>query len=113
MINKSGDNYGLEKLVDYYFNLNKSFMVGYPPQDVLETKKYSIPYVYVDTSIGICENWLPFTGITDHVGGIYNSFVISSQITKLLNDAEFDISTLKFSDSEPYYTFRVCKNQSK
>jgi len=35
------------------------------------------------------------------------------QITKLLNDADFDISTLKFSDSEPYYTFRVCKNQSK
>src|SRR6056300_1765193 len=71
LINKSKESYGLEKQVDYYFNYGKGFLVGYPPEDVIKNKQYEVPYVYVETDTGVCENWLPFIGVTDHVVGIY------------------------------------------
>jgi len=84
LINKSKESFGVEKKVDYYFNFGDSFMVGYPPQETLENRAYSIPYVYFVTDVGTFENFMPLTGITDHVAGIYNSFILSSKISKSL-----------------------------
>ncbi len=104
LINKSNKDFGLQKDVDYYYNLSNSFMVGYPPEYILKSEKYERPYVYVGTGIGVCENWLPLTGVTDHVAGIYNSFVIASNISNMLGyshvfkveyDTVFDIDELR------------------
>jgi len=104
LINKSNKDFGLQKEVDYYYNLSNSFMVGYPPEDILKSEKYERPYVYVGTGIGVCENWLPLTGVTDHVAGIYNSFVIASNISNMLGyshvfkveyDTVFDMDELR------------------
>jgi len=84
LINKSKESYGLEKQVNYYFNYGKGFLVGYPPEDVIKNEQYEVPYVYVRTDTGTCENWLPFTEVSDHVAGIYNSFVLSADIAKSL-----------------------------
>lgn len=99
LINKSNDSFGLELKVDYYFNYGKGFMVGYPPQEILDSQVYSMPYVYYETSSFICENWMSLTGMTDHVAGIYNSFIISKNIAEMVGyekvfkfefDTEFD-----------------------
>ena len=84
LINKSKESFGVEKKVDYYFNFGDSFMVGYPPNEIIDSGKYSKPYVFFGTTLGTIENWMPLTGVTDHVAGIYNSFVLSSKISKLL-----------------------------
>lgn len=104
LINKSKKNFGLESLVDYYFNMGDSFMVGLPPQEFIDNGWYAVPYVYVDTNMGTLENWMSYTGYTDHVAGIYNSFVLSAQFAKTLGfqkifkfefDTEFDLNELK------------------
>jgi len=104
LINKSNKDFGLQKEVDYYYNLSNSFMVGYPPERILVTERYERPYVYVGTGVGVCENWLPLTGVTDHVAGIYNSFVFASKISNMLGyshvfkveyDTVFDIDELR------------------
>lgn len=109
LINKSKDSLGVEKKVDYYFNFGDSFMVGLPPKEILDAKAYSIPYVYFVTSVGTLENWMPLTGVTDHVAGIYNSFVLSSKISESLGfekvfkfefDTEFDEIELKTLKNE-------------
>ncbi len=118
LINKSNTDFGIQKQVDYYFNLSNSFLVGYPKAWMLDTEIYERPYVYVDTDIGTCENWLPLTGITDHVGGIFNSFILSSEISKMLGfthifkieyDTVFDLEELydikKDVESEKDYIF--------
>lgn len=84
LINKSKNDYGLEESVDYYFNYGKGFLVGYPPEDILNNKKYERPYVYFETSKFIFENWMPLVNVTDHVAGIYNTFVMSTRIAKML-----------------------------
>jgi len=84
VINKYHESYGLEKHVDYYFYYGDSFMVGPPPQHLLESQKYELPYTYIMTDPGTFENWYPLVGVTDHVAGIYNSFIISCQIGKIL-----------------------------
>ena len=100
LINKSGQDYDLSKKVDFYCNHGKSFLVGYPPQELLDNQTYSIPYIFVDTGIGTCENWLPIVGIQDHVAGIYNSFIISCNIANLFGYSkivkfEFDSNLTK------------------
>lgn len=100
LINKSNNSFNLEKKVDYYFNYGKSFLVGYPPKRILDWR-YELPYVYVETNLGICENWLPFTGISDHVAGIYNSFVLSANIAKTLGyDKIFKVEFDTIFDTE-------------
>jgi|688.fasta_scaffold20022_13 hypothetical protein len=103
LINKSNKDWGLQKEVEYYYNLSNSFLVGFPPENILVSEKYERPYVYVDTGFGTCENWLPLTGVTDHVAGIYNSFILSSKISKMMGythvfkieyDTIFDIDEL-------------------
>lgn len=104
LINKSNKDFGLQKEVDYYYNLSNSFMVGYPPEEILKADRYERPYVYVGTGLGVCENWLPYTGVTDHVAGIYNSFVISTKISEMMGythvfkieyDTIFDMDELR------------------
>lgn len=104
LINKSNNDWGLQKEVEYYYNLSNSFLVGYPPEHILISERYERPYVYVWTDFGVCENWLPLTGVTDHVAGIYNSFVLSSKISQVMGyshvfkveyDTVFDIDELK------------------
>jgi hypothetical protein len=91
-------------LVDYYFYYGDSIMVGEPPQHLLDSKKYERGYVYMNTSLGTCENWVPLTGVTDHVASIYNGFILSARIAKSLGfkkvfkveyDTDFDIEELK------------------
>lgn len=104
LINKSSKSFDLQKEVDYYLNLGNSFLVGYPPKDILISEKYERPYVYVNTPKGTFENWMPLTGVTDHVAGIYNSFLITAKFAKSLGykkifkveyDTEFHIDDLK------------------
>ena len=104
LINKSNKSFNLQEKVDYYLNLSKSFLVGYPPKEILDSKKYERPYVYVGTPKGTFENWMPLTGVTDHVAGIYNSFIITSKFAKSLGfskvfrveyDTEFNTDELQ------------------
>lgn len=84
LINKHKDSYGIEESVDYYLYFGDGFMVGRPPQHLLDSQRYEMPYTYVDTHLGTCENWFPLVGVTDHVANIYNSFVLSSNIARTL-----------------------------
>lgn len=121
LINKSRNNFGLENIVDYYFNMGDSFMVSAPPKELIDSSVYSVPYVYVQTSLGTFENWMPLTGVTDHVAGIYNSFVISAKFAESLGfekvfkfefDTEFDYEELsniktEIEDFEDYILYGV------
>lgn len=109
LLNKSGNSYGLEKKVEYYYNHGHSFMVGYPPQKILDTKEYSRPYVYFETDFCTLENWMPLVNVTDHVANIYNSYILSSRLSKTLGfdfffriefDIDFDLDELKDIFSE-------------
>lgn len=84
LLNKYPFSWGLDHKVDYYFHHGEGFMVGKPPQNILDKQLYERPYVYVDTSIGVHENWLPFTGVSDHVANMYNSFILTSETAKNL-----------------------------
>ena len=104
LLNKYSFSWGLDTKVDYYFTHLEGFMVGRPPQDILDKELYELPYVYVNTSEGTHENWLPLVGVQDHVANIYNSFILASQAAKTLGfkrifrveaDTKFDISELK------------------
>tara|TARA_R110000744_G_C19358210_1_gene561124 strand:- start:2110 stop:3222 length:1113 start_codon:yes stop_codon:yes gene_type:complete len=104
LINKSNKSFNLQEKVDYYLNLSKSFLVGAPPEEILAIEAYEKPYVYVGTSKGTFENWMPLTGVTDHVAGLYNSFIITSKFAKSLGfskifkveyDTEFDTDELQ------------------
>jgi hypothetical protein len=83
LINKFQESWNLDAEVDYYFS-TKGFLVGYPPQDVLDSKKYAIPYTYFTTDVGTFENWFPLTNVSDHVADVFNSFVLSSKIAESL-----------------------------
>ena len=84
LLNKYPDSWKLDSLVDYYFYYGDSIMVGKPPQHLLDNKLYELGYVYVNTSLGTCENWVPLVGVTDHVASIYNGFIFSARIAKSL-----------------------------
>jgi hypothetical protein len=84
LINKAQNNYNLDSLVDYYFSYQSNILIGKPPQELLDKELYDRPYIYLDISLGTCENWLPLTGVTDHVASMFNGYVLSSQIAKTL-----------------------------
>jgi len=114
LINKSKNDFGLQNEVDYYFNITNSFLVGYPPDSILTSEKYERPYVYVNTDLGTCENWLPLTGLTDHVAGIFNSFVLSTQISKMLGFTHvFKIEYDTFFNIEELYDIKEDVNLEK
>jgi hypothetical protein len=104
LLNKYSFSWGLDSKIDHYFNHNEGFMMGPPPQEILDKELYERPYVYVNTSIGTFENWLPFTGVSDHVANMFNSFILTSEAAKILGykrifrieaDTKFDINELK------------------
>lgn len=84
LINKYNSAWGLDAQVDHYYYYGEGFMVGYPPKHILESGKYEMPYTYVKTHQGTFENWFPLVNVTDHVAGIFNSFVISARLAKML-----------------------------
>lgn len=84
LINKYTDPWGLDSLVDHYYYYGEGFMVGRPSKDLMSSGKYEIPYTYIDISCGTIENWLSLTNVTDHVANIFNSFLISSVIARML-----------------------------
>ena len=78
-------------------------MIGHPPQEFLDKELYERPYVYVKTSIGTHENWLPLVGVQDHAANIYNSFIFASiaaenlgykRIFRIEADTEFNLNDL-------------------
>jgi hypothetical protein len=84
LLNKFNNSWELDSLVDYYVYHSESIMVDLPPKCVLDQELYERPYVYVTTELGVCENWMPLNGVTDHVSSIYDSFILSSQFAKSL-----------------------------
>jgi len=46
----------------------------------------------------------------DRFGTTLEQRFSKAQITEMVRAADFDTSTLKFSDSEPFWTFSVQKN---
>lgn len=84
LINKYNNTWGLDSQVDHYYYYGEGFMVGYPPASILESGKYEMPYTYVKTDFGTFENWFPLVNVTDHVAGIFNSFIISARIAQML-----------------------------
>ena len=104
LFNKFSFSWGLDSKVDYYWNHTEGFMLGTVPQEYLDKELYERPYVYVNTSIGIAENWLPLVGVQDHAANIYNSFIFASEAAKNLGykrifrieaDTDFDLNDLK------------------
>jgi hypothetical protein len=104
LFNKFSFSWGLDSKVDHYLSYTGGFMVGSPPQEYLDKELYERPYVYVKSSLGTHENWLPLVGIQDHCGNIFNSFIFASQAAKNLGykrifrieaDTEFDLTDLK------------------
>jgi hypothetical protein len=104
LLNKYPFSWGLDHKVDYYFHHGEGFMVGKPPQEFIDNKWYERPYVYVETSLGTLENWLPLTGVSDHVANMYNSFILTSEVARNLGfkrvfkveaDTLFDVSELQ------------------
>jgi hypothetical protein len=84
VINKYKESWDLDKLVDYYYFHGSGFLLGLPPQHLLDSNVYERPYTYVDTQIGTCENWFPLVNVSDHAADVYNSFILSSRIGKAL-----------------------------
>ena len=60
LVNKFNKSWGLENHVDYYREYLDGFMVGHPPQDLVDSKIFDKPYVYFDISDGTLENWMPY-----------------------------------------------------
>jgi len=104
LFNKFSFSWGLDSKVDYYWTHLGGFLIGEVPQEYLDKELYERPYVYVKTSIGTAENWLPLVGVQDHAAQIYNSFILASEAAKNLGfkrifrieaDTEFDLNDLK------------------
>jgi len=84
LINKFPKSWELESIVDHYYFYGEGFLVGYPPKEILDSGVYERPYTYVIIDNGTCENWYPLVNVTDHVAGIFNSFLMSCKIAKML-----------------------------
>lgn len=84
LINKFGKSWGLENSVDYYNEYLDGFMVGYPPQEMIDSKIFDKPYVYFDIPNGTLENWMPYSGVSDHVANVYNGFIYAMSEAKKL-----------------------------
>jgi hypothetical protein len=85
ILNKAPKSYELDSLVDYYFYSGDSILVGPPPQHLLDSELYELAYVYVKTTLGTYENWMPLVGVSDHVASMFNSFILTSRFAKALN----------------------------
>jgi hypothetical protein len=79
LINKFGNSWGIDTQVDFYREYLDGFMVGYPPEEIINSNLYDTPYVYYEVNCGILENWMPFVGVSDHVANVYNGFIYGIQ----------------------------------
>ena len=79
LINKFGNSWGIDTQVDFYREYLDGFMVGYPPEEIINSNLYNKPYVYYEVNSGILENWMPFVGVSDHVANVYNGFIYGIQ----------------------------------
>lgn len=114
LLNKYNNSWGLIPLVDYYLNSEESVTIGIPPQWILDQELYERQYVYVGTSLGICENWMPLIGVTDHVASMYNSFILTSEFAKTLGFKKvFKIEYDTILDKEEAYVIKKDINQFK
>lgn len=103
LINKFNNSWGIETQVDYYREYLDNFMVGYPPQNILDSELYSRPYVYFDTHAGTLENWMPYIGVSDHVANVYNGFIYSiDEANKLGYSKVFRIEYDMLFDEEEF-----------
>ncbi len=84
LVNKYPNSYNLESKVDYYFYYGDGIMLNKPPQEILDNELYERGYVYVTTDAGVCENWVPLVGVTDHAASNYDGYILSSNIAELL-----------------------------
>lgn len=103
LINKHIESGGLESEVDYYFYYGDSVLIGNPPEELTNSTLYNKPYLFFENACGTLEYWLPLSGLTDYVGNIYNTFIISSKIAesfgfthvfKVEYDTNFDLGEL-------------------
>ena len=114
LLNKYNNSWGLDSLVDYYLYHGESIMVGIPPQVVLDQELYEKQYVYVTTELGVCENWMPIVGVTDHVSSIYDSFILTSGFAKSLGYKKvFKIEYDTILNKEEAYIIKKDINQFK
>ena len=103
VINKFRESWDIDKIVDYYYFHGSGFLLGMPPQVLLESNVYERPYTYVDTNIGTCENWFPLVNVSDHAADVYNSFILSSRIGKALGFKKiFKVEYDTFFDEEEF-----------
>ena len=86
LINKHPDFCDLG--ADHYLYFGHSFSVGRPPQELLDSHLYELPYTYIRTNIGTLENWHSLVGVTDHVANIFNTFVLSSKFAEALGETQ-------------------------
>lgn len=102
LLNKFANSWGLDKEVDYYYFHGSGFLVGKPPKEFMTSRRYQLPYIYFQISAGTLENWFPLVNVSDHVADVYNSFIITSNIAKLLRfDKVFKIEyDTVFDDAE-------------
>jgi hypothetical protein len=84
LINKYPNSWGIENMVDYYREYVDGFLVGYPPQEYIDSTLYDKPYVYYETYNIILENWMPLIGVSDHVANVYNGFIYAMNEAKEL-----------------------------
>lgn len=104
LINKFNKSWDIENLVDYYKEYTEGFMVGYPPEEFLESKLYDKPYVYYETKEVILENWMPLVGVSDHVANVYNGFIYSiEESQKLGYEKVFRIEYDMLFDDEEFF----------
>lgn len=105
LINKFPNSWGLESMVDYYREYLDGFLVGYPPQNIIDTKQYDKPYVYWETEKFTLENWMPLEGVSDHVANVYNGFIFASkEAAKLDYDRVFRIEYDMLFDENEFET---------
>ena len=102
LINKFNNSWGIENYVDYYQEYLEGFLVGHPPQDIIDSKLYDKPYVYFDINDGTLENWMPYVGVSDHVANVYNGFIYAAKKVKELGyDKVFRVEyDMLFDDDE-------------
>jgi hypothetical protein len=114
LLNKYNNSWSLDSLVDYYLYHGESIMAGLPPQWVLDQELYEKQYVYVTTGLGVCENWMPLLGVTDHVSSIYDGYILTSQFAKSLGYKKvFKIEYDTILDKDETYNIKSDINQFK
>ena len=104
LLNKYPNAQNLDSLVDYYFYYGDGKLLGPPPEHLVKSRLYNRTFIYFDTAIGMCQNWFPIVGATDHAASVFNGYILGSNFAKILGfkkvfhieyDTDFDLQELK------------------